>query len=125
MGIDVTYSQYMPENPINHGINMFSICCDISAILICFKVYVGQEDDSDNTSLGIFDELVKEAGITSVRGQTLYTNNYYKSMALAKHMFNNYGWKIVGTIVPTDKKSRADHDILFSIFQMDQGMGYN
>ena len=66
MGIDVTYSQYMPENPINHGINMFSICCDISAILIAFKVYVLQEDDSNNTALGVFNQLVKESGLTRV-----------------------------------------------------------
>ena len=34
-------------------------------------------------------------------------------MALANHMFNKYGWKIVVTIVPMDKKSRADYDISF------------
>ena len=32
-------------------------------------------------------------------------------MAQAKHMFNKYGWTIFGTIIPTDKKSRDDHDI--------------
>ena len=56
---------------------------------------------------------MKEAGITSARGQTLYTDNYYTSMVLAKHIFNKYGWTIAGTIIPTDKKSRADHDIPF------------
>ena len=34
-------------------------------------------------------------------------------MAIVKHMFNKYGWKVVGSIVPTDKKSRSDHDIPF------------
>ena len=34
-------------------------------------------------------------------------------MALAKHIFEKYGWMIVGTITPTDKKSRSDHDIPF------------
>ena len=56
---------------------MFSICCALSTILIGFKVYVGQEDDSDNTALGICEGLVKEAGLTSDRGWTLYTENYY------------------------------------------------
>ena len=37
-------------------------------------------------------------------------------MALAKHMFNKYGWKIVGTMVPTYKKSRANHNIPFLKF---------
>ena len=61
----------------------------------------------------ICDELVKEAGLTSVRRWTLYTDKYYTSMALSKHMFNKYGCTNVGTIVPKDKKSRADHDISF------------
>ena len=44
-------------------------------------------------------------------------------MDISKHMFDKYGWNNFGTIVPTDKKSRADHDIHFSSFQMDQLMG--
>ena len=28
-------------------------------------------------------------------------------------MFEKFGWTIVGTIVPTDKKSRADEDVPF------------
>ena len=46
----------------------------------------------------------------------LYTDNYYTSMTLAKYMFNNYGWKIVGTITPTDNNSRSDHYIPFLNF---------
>ena len=34
-------------------------------------------------------------------------------MALAKHMFKEYGWTIVGFIVPTYNNSSADHDITF------------
>ena len=34
-------------------------------------------------------------------------------MVLSNNMFNEYGWKKFGTIVPTDNKSRADHDIPF------------
>ena len=59
---------------------------------------------------------MKEAGITSARGRMLYKNNYYMSMALDEHMFNKYGWTIVGTIVQTDKKSRADNYIPFHKF---------
>ena len=107
----ITYVQYMPEKSIKHGIKVFDICCALSTILLGFKVYVGQEGNSDNTALGICDDLVKEAGLNSVRGRTLYTDNYYTSMVLSKHMFNKYGRKIVGNIVPTDKKSRFDYDI--------------
>ena len=59
MGRDVIYVQNMPANPITHGIKVFSICCSLSERLLGFKIYVGQEDDSDNTSLVICDYLVK------------------------------------------------------------------
>ena len=108
---DVKYFQYMPKNTIKHVIKMFAICSSLSTILLYLKVYVGQEDDSDSTALGFFDRLVKEAGITNARGRTLYTNNYCTLMAIDKHIFNKYGWTIVGTIIPTEKKSRADHHI--------------
>ena len=113
MGRDTTYILYMHAKPIKYGIKVFAFCCTIYTIIIGFKVYVGQEDDSDKTALVICDDLVKEAGITSARGRTLYIDNYYISMALAKNMFNKYGWTMFGTILPTDKKSRSDHDIPF------------
>ena len=84
----------MPAKPIKHGIKMFDICCALSAILLGFKVYVGQEEDSNYIDLGIYGELVKEAGTTSVRGKMLYTDNYFTLMAIAKHIFNQYGWTI-------------------------------
>ena len=43
----------------------------------------------------------------------MYTDNYFTSVKLTNHMFKKYGWTIVGTIVPTDKKSREDEDIPF------------
>ena len=116
MGRAATYVQYMPAKLINHDIKVFSICCDISAIVLGLKVYVGQEDDYDNTALGMCDELVKESGITSFQRRTLYTDNYYTPKALHKHIFNEYGWKIVGTIVPMNNNSRVDNDITFLKF---------
>ena len=113
MGRAITYVQYMHVKPIKHGIKVFAICCDISTILIGFKVYFFQEDHSRNIAMGIFDDIVKEAGITTARGHTIYTNNYCTSMALAKHMFNKYVWTIVGAIIPMYKKSCANHDIPF------------
>ena len=85
----------------------------MSAVLLAFKIYVGKEDDEDETTLQLCDRLIKEAGLTGAKGRVLYTDNYYTSMKLAKHMFERYSWTIVGTIVPTDKKYRADHDIPF------------
>ena len=75
-GRAITYVQYMPAKPIKHDIKVFDICCALSTILLGFKVYIGQEDDYYNTALGIFDELVKEAGITSARRRTICTDNY-------------------------------------------------
>ena len=62
----VTYVLYMPTNMIKHSIKVFSIFCALSAILIGLKVYVGQEDDYDNTALGIFDDMVKEVEINII-----------------------------------------------------------
>ena len=86
---------------MKHDIEVFDVCCDLSTILLSFEVYVGQKDDFYNKALEICDELVKEARLTSSRWRMLYTDNYYMPMALAKHMFNNYRWTIIGTIVPT------------------------
>ena len=91
MGRSITYVKYMPEKLIKHGIKVFAICCDLSTIILGLKFYVGQEDNSDKTALGICDDMVKEAGLTNARGRTLYTNNYYTSMVIAKHTFSKYG----------------------------------
>ena len=34
-------------------------------------------------------------------------------MKLAKHLYENYNWLLVGTIVPTENNQRADEDIPF------------
>ena len=43
----------------------------------------------------------------------LYTDNWYTLMKLAKLLYEKYGWTLVGTIVPTYKKSRENYGILF------------
>jgi hypothetical protein len=113
MGRAISYVQYIPAKPIKHGIKVFALCCAFSAVILAFKVYVGKEDDADGTAVGICNELCVDAGLTESSGRTLYTDNYCTSVKLAKHMFDEYGWTIVGTISPTDKKSRADEDIPF------------
>jgi hypothetical protein len=67
----------------------------------------------DGTAINVCDRLVKEAELMGPHGHSLYTNNYLTSMKLSKHLFEKYRWTIVGTIVPTDKKIREDHDIPF------------
>ena len=113
MGRVVSYVQYMPQKPIKHGIKVFALCCGYTAVLLLFIVYVGEEDDSNNSALKVYDKLCVDAGIISMQDRVLYTDNYYTSVKLAKHMFKKYGWTIVGTVVPTDKKSISDEDIPF------------
>ena len=71
------------------------------------------------------DDLVEEAGITSIRGWMLYINNYSMSMALAKSMFNKYVW----TIFLLSYQQIRGHVIIMiflsSRFQIYQVMGCN
>ncbi len=113
MGRAISYVQYMPAKPIKHGIKVFALCCAFSAVVLAFQVYVGKEDNSDGSAVTVCEKLCVSAGLTTHRGRVLYTDNYYTSIKLARLMFEKYGWTIVGTITPTDKKSREDLDIPF------------
>jgi len=114
MGRAVCYVQYMPAKPIKHGIKVFCLCCAVSAVLLSFDIYVGKEIETrDNSALAVYDRLVTSTGLTTNRGRVLYTDKYYTSVKLAKHMFLRYGWAIVGTIVSADKKSCEDKGIPF------------
>jgi hypothetical protein len=102
----------MPVKPIKHGIKVFCVCCAISGIMLAYKVYCRNKDKkTDGTAVNVCDRLVKQAELMG--GDSLYTDNYYTSMKLAKHLFEKYRWTMVGTIVPTDKKTHEDHDIPF------------
>ena len=59
IGRSVTYVKYMTGKSIKHGIKVFAICCALYVILLGIKVYIVQEDDSDNTDMGICGELIK------------------------------------------------------------------
>jgi hypothetical protein len=59
--------------------------------MLAYKVYCGNKDKkTDGTSVQVCDRLVKEAELTKSRGSTLYTDNYYMSIKIAKHLFENY-----------------------------------
>ena len=111
-GRAVKFIQYMPMKPIKHGIKVFCMCCAYSAHILSFIVYTGKKETGGSV-LEIVDELIRKAGLTHLRGLTLYTDNWYTSIALAKHLYTTYGWTIVGTVVPTESKSRNGHDIPF------------
>lgn len=112
-GRAVTFVQYMPLKPIKHGIKVFCICCGLTAVIMGFKVYVSKLDNEDHTAKEIVEKLIQSAGLTDCRGRTLYTDNWYTSIPLAEHLFEKYGWMLVGTVSPTDKFSRKDKDVPF------------
>ena len=116
IGRAVTFVYYIPAKPINHDIKVYAICCGESAILLSYKIYCGLEEGFTNTALDICDLLIREAGLGVYRGRVLYTENWYTTMRLAVHLFETYGWTMVGTITPTDKKSRQDLDVPFLKF---------
>ncbi len=121
MGRSINFVQYMKNKPIKHGIKVFACCCAYSGILLSFFVYCGKENmsDEDAATVSICDKLVKMAHLTEHRGRVLVTDNYYTTVKLAKHMVEQYGWTIVGTIVPTDKVTRADNN--FPFLKLSQG----
>ena len=113
MGRAVEYVQYMPAKPMKHGIKVYAMCCAVTGIMIAWTVYTGSEEGVVNTTTKICADLAKQANIHKQKGRVLYTDNYYTSVKLARHFFEEFGWTITGTYAATDKKSRADKDFPF------------
>jgi hypothetical protein len=82
--------------------------------LLGYHVYLGKKKD-DRTTLEIVNDLLKSADLLGARGRELFTDNYYTSVSLAKHLFVKYGWTLCGTstMTPTDKKTRPRRDVPF------------
>jgi hypothetical protein len=56
-----------------------------------YEVYCGNKDkNTDGTAVNVCDRLVNKAELTGPRGRTLYPDNYYMSVKLAKHLFEIY-----------------------------------
>ena len=114
-GRAISFAQYLPKKPIKHGIKVFAICCAVTAYLLGFEVYLGKEftRSVESNALNIVERLIVEADLVRARGRTLFTDNWYTSMDLAKHLYEKYGWTLVGTMTPADKKARGDTDAPF------------
>ena len=65
---------------------------------------MGKEDETDGAALAICVGICGKAHLLTNRGHILFTDNYYTSIKLAKHMYEKHGWTVVGTISPTKKK---------------------
>jgi hypothetical protein len=118
-GRAIAFVQYMPAKPIKHGIKVFCLCCAYSVIMLSFEIYCRKDSNkTDSTTVGICERLIQAADLVTgatvmIRACTIYSDNYYTSIKLAKHLYKEYTWSLVGTIVPTDKKQRADEDVPF------------
>ena len=108
----------MPLKSIKHGIKVFCLCCSYSAMLLSFVIYVGKDYVEEKSTKEVVDKLILLSYLQTAKGRILYTDNYYTSISLGKHLFACYGWLLVGTIVATDKKDRSDNDPPFSNYRM-------
>ena len=84
--------------------------------MLAYQIYLGKKEDEEpkvTKAIDVCTQLCRDAGLLESRGRILYTNNYYTSIKLAKHMFEKFGWTICGTIVPTDKKDRSGEEFPF------------
>ena len=104
----------MPATPIKHGIAVFAACCTLSEVLSGIKIYFGKEEDIDSSALDACDEILKQADLSLHKGSTLYINDWYTSMVLAQHLFEQYRQTVVGTILSTEKKSDEDRHVSFT-----------
>ena len=98
---------------MKHGIKVFAICCSVTAVLLGFEIYTGKENGASAAAIAIVDRLIHKSGLSTARGRILYTDNWYTSVDLATFLFEKYGWRFCGTIVPTKKYAPKDDDILF------------
>ncbi len=119
-GRAVAFIQYMPAKPIKHGIKVFCLCCAATAVMLAFEVYCGKDNNkTNNTMVDICERLIHKAGLVNsqtggiIHGRTIYSDNYYTSVKMAKHLYKKYRWTLVGTVVPTEKTSRSDEDLPF------------
>ena len=77
------------------------------------KGYLVKEEYTDGLKIAVCLLLCSAIGILNAHGRIPYTDNY-SSVKLAKHLYENHGWILVGTISPTKKNHREKEDFIFS-----------
>jgi hypothetical protein len=82
-----------------------------------FEIYCGAEqhnnDKSARSALAVIERLIRLAGLEKNKGMTLYTDNWYTTVALAVWFFVILGWFFNGTFSTSKKVSRWDDDVPF------------
>ena len=79
-----------------------------------FEIYTGKGGTRDGSPKGVISRLLHGAGATGTTGRILYTDNFYTSMAVMKHIFLSFSMLLVGTYALTKKKSRTAEDFPFA-----------
>ena len=66
-------------------------CTILEIIKWCFEGNLERDfSQEDPSAIGIVDRLIVNAGLTQAKGRTLYTDNWYRSITLAKFLCEKY-----------------------------------
>ena len=80
-GRAITFFQYIPLKPINHGTKLFMLTCK-SHTLGC-DIYLGKYYPLDSSAEAVVFSLITNAGITVQSGIIIYTDNWCTYIELA------------------------------------------
>ena len=86
-GHAIPWTQYMPNKPIKHGIKVWALCCARTGYLYNFAIYTGRSNvtESASTPIGVIDKLL-DAPDAWKPGRIMYTDNWYTSLDLMRHL---------------------------------------
>jgi hypothetical protein len=96
MGRYVSFIQYMPAKAFKHGIKVYALCCAYTGYLYNFEIYTGKGGTPGGSPKGVISRLLHGAGATGTSGRILYTDNFYTSLGVMKHIFLSFSMLLVG-----------------------------
>lgn len=113
-GKAVAFVQFMPAKPVKHGIKVYALCCAETGVLLSFEIYTGRDNTSERGMVELVERLITKCALTNATGRILYSDNYYTSVNLARHLYEKHKWLFVGTYALKDRKaSRGPDDYPF------------
>ena len=59
------------------------------------------------------ERLLNDNYLTNASGRTVYSDNWYATMDLARHLYDKHRMLFCGTMTPMEKKSCQDLDVPF------------
>jgi hypothetical protein len=84
------FKQYMKDKPTKWGIKVFVLADSHNGYVKRLQVYTGKDVDAGSDAVGLCTRVCLELlnGLEN-SGLCLYTDNYYTSPVLCKHLYNN------------------------------------